>query len=186
MKKPLKVTILLTVVLVIVAIIAIIISNAKRENKENKITEYTPQAEISEENLRETLVTLYFENSETGMLMPEARLIDSKELLNNPYKVLVEMLISGPKNEKFKTVIPQGTKLNNAEIKKDIVYLDFSEEFTKGVNLGAEKESNIIYSIVNTLTELTEVTGVKISVNGNESAAFEDGGINFKEIFVRE
>ena len=151
-----------------------------------EITEYTPQEEISSEQLRQTLITLYFKNKETGTLMPEARMIDSKILLNNPYSELVNLLLEGSKNDSLQKLIPEGTKANKVEIIKGIVYIDFSEEFIKNINLGAEEESKIIDSIVNTLTELTEVSGVKILINGEENLCFEDGAINFKEVFVKK
>ena len=37
-------------------------------------SEYTPQEEISEEQARQSLVTLYFLSKENNTLMPEARL----------------------------------------------------------------------------------------------------------------
>lgn len=185
MKK--KICIAILVILLIIIGIVVFINSRKNKEDENAVqfTEYTPQEEISEEQLRQTLITLYFKNAETGMLMPEARLVDVKILLDNPYKVLVELLLEGPKNEKLVKTIPNDTKINSVEIKKDIVYIDFSEEFTKAGNIGAVEESKIINSIVNTLTELTEVNGVKILINGEENMQFEDGEINFKEVFVR-
>ena len=47
------------------------------------------------------IVSPLIKNKETGELMPEGRIIDSKELLGNPYKKLVELLIEQPKNDKL-------------------------------------------------------------------------------------
>ena len=157
-----------------------------KQNDVEEITEYTPQEEISESQERQTLVTLYFINKETKMLMPEARLIDAKLLMQNPYATLVSLLINGPKNEKLENVIPQGTRLNNVEVQKGMAIVDLSSEFVKGINKGAEEESKIVYSIVNTLVELTEIDSVKILIDGKEDQAFEDSQINFKEPFVRK
>ena len=66
------------------------------KEKDEEIIEYTPQEEISEEQMRQTMVSLYFKSGEE--IVPEARLIDVKELLENPYKEILEMLIEGPKN----------------------------------------------------------------------------------------
>lgn len=186
MKKK-TVFLLLILLIIIVGIIIWIKMGSKQENDNNiEFTEYTPQEEISSEQLRQTLITLYFKNKETGSLSPEARMIDSKILLNNPYNELIKLLIDGPKNESLERLIPEGTNINNIEIKKGIVYIDFSENFIKTGNMGAEEESKIIYSIVNTLTELTEVSGVKILINGEENKCFESGQLNFNEIFIRK
>ena len=55
-------------------------------------TEYTPEGEIEEEEFRKTLVTLYFKNKETGEISSETKLIDSKELLLEPYSTLIQLL----------------------------------------------------------------------------------------------
>lgn len=177
---------ILALLIIIGVVIFFVMRNKDDDTNENMdFTEYTPQEEISTEQLRQTLITLYFKNKETGMLMPEARMIDSKILLNNPYSELVKLLLEGPKNESLEKLIPEGTSINNVEINKGIVYIDFSEEFIKVGDLGAEEESKIIYSIVNTLTELTEVSGVKILINGEENICFEDGALRFDDVFVR-
>ena len=188
MKTNKKTIILILILLIIIGLIIFFATrNKNKESTENtEFTEYTPQEEISTEQLRQTLITLYFKNKETGMLMPEARMVDSKILLNNPYNELVKLLIEGPKNDSLQKLIPEGTNINNIEIIKGIVYIDFSEEFTKAGNMGAEEESKIIYSIVNTLTELTEVSGVKILINGEENMCFEDGAIKFNDVFIRK
>lgn len=179
-----KVTYILIIVIVVLGIIFAILKWPKEEKEE--IIEYTPEQEITESQARQTLVTLYYCNSETGEILPEARLIDAKELIQNPYKTLVELLIAGPKNEKVKANIPQGTTVNSAVLKGDMVVLDLSKEFVKGVNLGEVEEKKIIHSIVNTLVELTEVNSVKILIDGEENEAFEDGAINFKEVFTKQ
>lgn len=185
--KQKNIFLILILLIIIGFVIVWIMHNQKQEdNTEINFTEYTPQEEITSEQLRQTLITLYFENKETKTLMPEARMIDSKILLNNPYEELVKLILIGPKNDSLKKVIPEGTNINKVEFVKGIVHIDFSEEFVKVGNLGADEESKIIYSIVNTLTELTEVRGVKILINGEENKCFEDGAIKFNDIFVRK
>jgi len=146
---------------------------SKDEPKE-EFTEYIPQEEISQVQERQTLVTLYFVNKETGELMPEARLIDAKLLTKNPYATLVGLLLNGPKNDKLENVIPAGTRLNSVKVEKDMAIVDLSEEFAQGVEKEADKESKIVYSIVNTLIELTEIEKVKILIDGKENAKFEN------------
>ena len=109
-------------------------------NKNTPVEEIVPQEEITDEQLRKTVVTLYFMDKQTGNLVPEARQIDVRMLLENPYQVLINMLIEGPKNEQLLGIIPQGTQLNNVEIENGIVCIDFSEEFIKEQNLGEEQE----------------------------------------------
>ena len=50
--------------------------------------------------MRQTIVSLYFPSKETKELVPEARLVDIKEIINDPCDKLVNLLIEGPKSEK--------------------------------------------------------------------------------------
>lgn len=155
-------------------------------NKENDdINEYIPEAEITDEQLRETIVTLYFMNIETAQLESEARKVDVKELMDNPYKKIIELLIIGPQNENLIKLIPDNTIINSANEKTGVVTIDFSEEFIKDQNLGKEQEELIINSIVNSLTELNEVSQVKILIDGEENKYFPDEGVIFNKEFSR-
>ena len=154
--------------------------------KNNKLTEneIIPEEEISEEQMRQTIVSLYFYNENTKSLVSEGRLIDAKELINEPYKKLMEFLINGPQNNNLTKTIPDGTKINKAELKGNILYLDLSKEFIENHVGGEEKESITIYSIVNTMTRLTEIDAVKILIDGEENKAFKDNKIKFDDPFV--
>lgn len=145
-------------------------NNAKLE----ELGEYTPQEEIAEEQVRQTIVSLYFPSKETKELVPEARLIDIKEIINNPYEKLMMLLIEGPKNEKCESVIPKDTKVLKTYMEDDCVVLDLTEEFLDFDKQDEKVKSNIINSIVNTLTELTEVNRIKILINGETNEEFNE------------
>lgn len=160
--------------------------SVNKEAENNKLNEIVPAEEISNSQLRQTIITLYFMNKEKGELEPEARQIDVRMLVENPYEVLVNMLIEGPKNENLIGIIPRDTKINKIEIKDDIVYIDFNDYFIKDQNLGEVQEKMIINSILKTLIELKEVNGIKILINGEENSSFPDGAVIFNEIFYLE
>ena len=82
-----------------------IIQHMKNEKNKEISQDYTPQEEISEEQSRQTIVTVYFPNKETKELMPEARMVDIKEMVKTPYDKLINLLIEGPKNEKQEKII---------------------------------------------------------------------------------
>lgn len=169
---------------IIVAILVGVYFYIAGKEPENQITEYTPQEEITDEQMRQTIVSLYFKND--NGLIPEARLMDVKELISNPYEKIVTMLIEGPKNENLQKTIPEGTKVIKIERDGEILALDFSEEFVSNHIGGEEQEKLTIQSIVKTVTELTEVNGIKIKINGEENKEFKDGKIKFNQIFNRE
>ena len=69
----------------------------------------------------------------------------------------VDKLIEGPNNAELSKTIPEGTKINKIELKGDTLYIDLSKEFIENHEGGEEKENATIYSIVNTMTNLTEI-----------------------------
>ena len=118
--KKLIISIIIILIIVGVAIWYFFFNDG---NKQNEIREIIPEEEISEEQMRQTIVSLYFYNSNTKSLVPEGRLIDVKELIEEPYKKLMELLIEGPQNESLSKTIPEGTIINKIELKGDILYL---------------------------------------------------------------
>lgn len=148
----------------------------KEKNINKELQDYTPEEEITDEQLRQTIVTLYFLNKETGELSTEARLIDAYKLIKNPYKEIVQLLINGPKNEKLEKLLPDNVIINNATIKDNCVTLDLSNEFLN-YNNDEQLKDRIINSVVKSLTELTEVNSIKILINGEEKTEFKDNYI---------
>lgn len=178
--KNKKIGIIFLVILVIVLIGGYFgIQYVRNKQEETMIEEYIPEEEITEDQVRQTIVSLYFPSKETNELNPEARLIDIKEIINNPYEKLITLLIEGPRNDKNRKIIPENTKINKTYLEEDCVVLDFSAEFLNYSKEDEKEKTNIINTIVNTLTELTEVNQIKILIDGNENN-------EFKEIYSRK
>ena len=156
----------ITVIFLILFIIILLggyitIRYLQNKNEEKIVGEYVPEQEITENQYRQTIVSLYFKDKETGNLVPEARLVDIKDIINIPYEKLFEFLKEGPKNDKLNKIIPIDTKVLNAYREGDCITLDLSKEFLNFEFDNEIEKGNLIYSIVNTLTELTEVNSVK-------------------------
>lgn len=171
-KKIILSVIVLLIVIFVVGFFAI--KYVKQKKSSENISEYTPQEEISEEQARETIVTLYFLDKESNTIKPEARLVNVKEVIISPYNTIVELLISGPKNDKLKNLIPENTKLLNSSLDKECLTLDFSSGLLNYNKENQNEKENMIKSIVNTVTELTEVNKVKILIDGQTNDEFKD------------
>lgn len=182
--KRLKMFIGITLIVLLVGFCGFYIYQKLGENKET-FSEYTPEEEISDSQFRSTVVKLFFKETNSNNLRIEVRNVDAKELINNPYLTLVNLLLEGPSDELLENAIPNGTTVNSATLKGDTVLLDLSESFIANHPGGAETESATIYSIVNTLTELTEVNAVKFLIDGKDDCAFLDNAIKLDEPFVR-
>lgn len=169
MKKKIIIFMLLLAILLGGYYITLYFYNKYQDENSKKYEEYIPQEEISEEQYRETVVNIYFLNKDSKEIMAEAIAIDAKTLASNPYKKLIELLLEGPKNENLERIIPEGTVVYDAGIEAGCVVINFSKEF---LNFGEDKvlKNNIINSIYQTLTELTEVNSIRFLIEGEENS----------------
>ena len=172
-------------IFLIIAFLAIAAYYIVSQLSNTNIEEYIPEQEISDEQFRQTFVKLYFKQINSNDFVCEKRSIDSKELLANPYLTLVNLLIKGPSVEGLESLIPSGTKVNSATLSNDTVIIDLSTDFINSTD-NVEIASNMVYSIVNTLTELTEVNSVKFLIDGNEVSKFSNCDFPLNEAFVRK
>ena len=170
--KNKKILFLLVFVLAIILILIFFIVKKFDSNNTENFKEYTPEEEISDSQLRESVVTLYFLDKNTNTLKSEGKLIDSILLLQNPYKELVNLLILGPSSENLLKIFPENTQILDAYIKNNCVTLDFSEELLNFEN--EEQKYNIINSILNTLSQLNEVNSIKFMINNEKNDVFSD------------
>lgn len=141
------------------------------------------KVEITEVPKLDGKIVLYFKGNEAMKLEKEYRNVSMKRVAENMAKTVVEELLKGPTNEELHSLIPVDTKLLNIESQENTVILDLSNEFIEK----QEGESNAllaIYSIVNSLTEITEIEQVKFLINGKEMERFKDY-FEFDKPFVR-
>ncbi len=117
---------------------------------------------------------LYFANETgDGLVAVNRELTHNADLSNVPMeKLVVEQLISGPaSDETFPTVSPD-TKLVNITVKDGVCYLTFDSTMLTAVNNVTTDVT--IYSIVNSLVELSNINKVQISIDGNKDGKFRD------------
>jgi len=175
-KKNRKKIIAIITLIILIIIGIFIFNNISIENITEEYQDYTPQEEISEEQMRQTKVILFFANSETGELETETKIVDVNLLINEPYKEIMNWLIKGPQSSNLKKLIPDGTAMHDIKVEKSCAEINLSKEF-----LNYETEENklkIINSIVNTLTNLKEINSVKFLINGEENE-------NLSEIYLK-
>lgn len=162
-KKIIMYGIIILLIIFIIIIGYIVINNRKNKS----IYEFIPFEEISEEQLRKTNISLYFENKENKEIDKEIVQIDSKELLNKPEEKLLNLLLKGPQNNNLNKLIPNETKIIKTRIEKGILYITFSNEFNEINNFTEVERKKTINSIKMTLTQLSEINDIKIEINEN-------------------
>ena len=169
-----KIIAIITIILIALVVYFIFrnVSIEKNGNNINDYQDYTPQEEISDKQLRQTKIILYFENIETGELETEIKVVEANTLLENPCKELMQLLIKGPQSSSLKKLIADGTILHEVTVENGCATINLSNEFLNYEN--EENKLKIINSIVNTLTNLKEIDSVKFLINGEQNENLAD------------
>lgn len=124
---------------------------------------------------------LYFAN-EDGSKLKEYVLEDAKYGEKSKERFVVEQLIKGPQQSGYTATLSSKLKLINIVTANNICYVDFEQSFATEQS----KVSNqlVIYSIVNSLSELKGIHKVQISINGDSAVKYHDD-ISLSEPFIR-
>lgn len=119
----------------------------------------------------EEYITLYFSDENGEKLVSEVRKIKvpKGEVME---KLVVSELLDGPKNSKNVQVIPSGVRIISVETKEGVCYVNLSKEFITKHPGGTSAEIMTIYSIVNSLTELINVSKVQFLIDGEKKENF--------------
>lgn len=123
-------------------------------------------------SIQNTSLTLYFSNEQGNGLVKEVREDVYYSGNISLEKLIMEQLLEGPETEGLKSAIPEGTKLLSVSVAEGICYVSLDDNFRNQdyqVN-----EAVVIYSIVNSLTELPTISKVQISVKGDNSGVYRD------------
>ncbi len=116
-------------------------------------------------------LTLYFAAEGGSRLVPESREV-VHSINSSMERLIVEELIRGPQVEGHYATLPSDVKLLNVSVNENVCYINFDAAFVGSVI--EVKEYIPIYSIVNSLCELSTVSRVQITVNGSSDVMFRD------------
>lgn len=113
----------------------------------------------------EVTVNLYFGNSDGTALRAETRTLTLG--MTDPLPTaIMKALIAGPEEEGLQSVIPPGTLVEDVFIKDGVCYVDLNAEFQKNHLGGATEEALTIYSIVNSLQNVSGIRYVQLLIEG--------------------
>jgi germination protein M len=130
------------------------------------------------------ILKLYFANEDGTALIATNRTLAYNTNISLE-RLVVDELLSGPGAEVSDVVYPTinpNTKIVSISVKDGICYVNFDENFlTQIYNVSSEVA---IYSIVNSLAELTNVNKVQISVNGETNLLYRES-ISLTTVFER-
>ena len=118
-----------------------------------------------------TELTLYFADETGNKLLEEKREVVHN--INTSLEQLVaEQLIAGPGQEGRHPTLPSDCKILSLSVTDNVCYINFDSAF---LNTSLPVSEYVpIYSIVDSLSEMTTVTKVQIMVNGSQNVMFRD------------
>ena len=144
------------------------------------------------ENLNaKSQIHLYFAEETGGKLRLEVRYIPLTEAKKSPSSLatrIVNELIKGPsKDASLKATIPKDTKqmsMVSIDTASGIATVNLSPQFIENHPGGMEAERLTIYSIVNSLTEMKEISKVNFLIDGEKKSQYK-GNFQFDIPFPR-
>lgn len=166
--KRKKIIIISACIVAAIILVIIVLSNISVEKNDESNNVIIPEEEISDTQLRETTIELYFLDKD-NKLASNIRKIDAKELLDDPYETVLINLFNGINDDSLNTAIPKNTKIKGINREGDSIVIDLSKDF---IDSNMEDENKIklaINQIVYTVTQFTEINKVKIIIEGEES-----------------
>ena len=120
---------------------------------------------VQNDDASEITVNLYFSDQSNRYLLLDSRPVHLEDAETLPLVILNELL-EGPSESNLKSMMPLGTKVIDVQLNDNICLVDFSSQFFDGRPQTALEEHQVIYSVVNTLTELENVEAVQFLVEG--------------------
>lgn len=112
------------------------------------------------------VVKLYFpSNDYKNILMVEKTILPDPN--KSPETSVAELLLETPEDPNLISPFPSGTRINSVHINNGVCILDVSSTFITSAPHDEEKETAIIFSIVDTLMELDGVNSVRFFIDGN-------------------
>lgn len=106
----------------------------------------------------------------------------------NQAREMIEMLtINGSKSHYipngFQAILPNGTKLLEISIQNGILKLDFNDMFLK---IPKDSEEDAVECLIFSLTEIPEVKGILLYVNGNLLTNMPNSNLKLPDVLTRD
>ena len=122
-------------------------------------------------SIQTSTIVLYFANKKGNGLVQETQEVHHSSNISLE-KLVIEHLLEGPKSKNAQSAIPEGTKLVGVSVLDGVCYVNLDDAF-RNQNYSIE-EPVVIYSIVDSLSEISTINKVQISVNGNTKGVYRD------------
>lgn len=123
------------------------------------------------QSIQETELILYFASTDGKGLVKVVREVHYSSNVSME-KLIIEQLLKEVQSDSFQSAIPKGTQLINVSVLDGVCVVNFDGNFmTQNFDIA---EDVVIYSIVNSLTELSTIETVQIAVDGETNKVYRE------------
>ena len=126
-----------------------------------------PEKTVPEKKVQSAEVKIYYpDESGTKLVAVEKKIkfVDESE----KYSATLSELMQKPKEKNLTTVFPSHAKVKSVTRDGDTAIVDFDSSVVKGFVGGSTGEEFLVNSVVDTLTEFSEIKQVKFLIDGQE------------------
>lgn len=143
-------------------------------------------SKASSEATNELIVKVYYADSQGEYLVPEQRTINVLDVTDgsNKYIDALNELIKIPENNSLIRLVPETTVVNNVSLNNSLAIVDLSKTLLTDRFVSDTVDILLLYSIVNTLTEFTEVHAIILLIDGEKIDIF--GQLDVKDPIYRD
>ncbi len=137
---------------------------------------------IDGSSAEDVYITVYYANEKGDKLVPSNLKVSYDGNMQPIEKTIIGALISGPVEANMKKSVPDGTQLLKVSTKDGICYVDLNDKFLNKVS--GVKPEVVLYSVVNSLDELSTINKVQFTIDGSAKKTFQED-IPFDGLFER-
>lgn len=95
-------------------------------------------------------------------------------------EIVTQALIDGPESGDLSAFLPEGTQLLDLRLEDGVCTVNFSQELLDGMPGDEDRQTLVIYAIVNSLGNLSSVESVRLQVEGETLTAY--GAVSLPEV----
>ncbi|MBA7585482.1 hypothetical protein ES708_27465 [subsurface metagenome] len=136
-------------------------TSTEEETAEEDAEEEQPEEQAEAE---EITINVYYSDQMAEYLVPESRIISSE----NKYVDTLYELMKKPIDSSLTPLVPDTAIINSITIEEGNAKVDLSQEFLDDRFISDTVDILLIYSIVNTLTQFSEINSVTLYIEGEK------------------
>jgi spore germination protein GerM len=122
------------------------------------------EEEAEEKEPEDIIINVYYSNDTAEYLVPESRIIPP----DNKYIDSLYELMKKPIDDSLFPLVPDTARINSVSIEESNALADFSQEFIDDRFVSDTVDILLLYAVVNTLTQFSEVNSVSLFIEGKK------------------